>query len=68
MEQLSKTQQALLEAIKAGARVSFVNGGDPHWVRHDTFATCTRLAVSLLEKGAVKESNPGKGGSRLSAV
>jgi hypothetical protein len=67
-DSLSKTQQALLEAIKAGARVSFVNGGEPHWVRYDTFATCTQLAKSLLKKGAVTESAPGRAGSHLIAA
>jgi hypothetical protein len=58
---LSKTQQELLDAMKAGAKVSFDIGvGYSHYSRSDTNKKCTAAAKALLENGLVKRVNDGR--------
>jgi hypothetical protein len=48
---LSKTQQELLNAMKAGVTVRYVSGIDAYWYRVDTGTPCSAAAASLIRKG-----------------
>jgi hypothetical protein len=59
---LTKPQQSLLDAIKAGVRVSFAPYAGlfnlkEYYYRWDTNAKCTAAATVLLDKGLVEKFN-----------
>ena len=52
---LSAAQQNLLDAMRSGVRVHFVNGLDAHCFRNDTMKCCTATVSALMRMKLVEE-------------
>lgn len=69
MKKLSKTQQELYDALKAGVILHYMPyagrfNPNPYYFRHDNMKLCTAAAKALLERDLAEKYNVDQFGGR----